>query len=324
MTKAVLVHEFGGPEVMVLEDIEVKTPDKGQILLRVHAAGVNYIDTYFRSGAYKPPSMPFTPGSEAAGDIAALGKGVKGLKEGDRVAFVGSLGCYAERCVVPADRVIKLPKAIGYDTAAAMMLKGLTAQYLLRQTYKVKDGDTILVHAAAGGVGLILCQWAKSLGARVIATVGSKEKAALAKKAGAKHVILYREEDFVARVKEITKGKLCAVVYDGVGRSTYPGSLDCLRPFGLFASFGSASGKIENFDIGALAPKGSLFVTRPTLTTYTASASGLQKMARELMKLVASGDVRIALNATAPLEDVVAVHRSLEARETTGSVVLTL
>ena len=324
MTKAVLVHEFGGPEVMVLEDIEVKTPDKGQILLRVHAAGVNYIDTYFRSGAYKPPTMPFTPGSEAAGEIAALGKGVKGLKEGDRVAFVGSLGCYAERCVVPADRVIKLPKAIGYDTAAAMMLKGLTAQYLLRQTYKVKDGDTILVHAAAGGVGLILCQWAKSLGARVIATVGSKEKAALAKKAGAKHVILYREEDFVARVKEITKGKLCAVVYDGVGRSTYPGSLDCLRPFGLFASFGSASGKIENFDIGALAPKGSLFVTRPTLATYTASASGLQKMARELMKLVASGDVRIALNATAPLEDVVAVHRSLEARETTGSVVLTL
>ncbi len=324
MTKTVLVHEFGGPEVMVLGDVEPKTPGKGEILLRVHAAGVNYIDTYFRAGAYKPPTMPFTPGSEAAGEVAALGKGVKGVKEGDRVAFVGVLGCYAQELVVPADRVIKLPKAISYETAAAMMLKGLTAQYLLRQTFKVKEGDTILVHAAAGGVGLILCQWAKSLGAKVIATVGSQEKAALAKKAGAKHVILYRDEDFVERVREITKGKLCTVVYDGVGRSTYPGSLDCLRPLGLFASFGSASGKIENFDIGALAPKGSLFVTRPTLATYTAKASSLQKMARELMKIVTSGDVRIALSATAPLEDVVAVHRALEARETTGSVVLTL
>ena len=324
MARAVLVHEFGGPDVLVVEDIEAKAPGKGEILLRVHAAGVNYIDTYFRSGAYKPPTMPFTPGSEAAGEVAALGKGVKGLKEGDRVAFVGSLGCYAEELIVPADRVIKLPKAIGYEMAAAMMLKGLTAQYLLRQTYKVKAGETILVHAAAGGVGLILCQWAKSLGAKVIATVGSKEKAVLAKKAGAKHVILYREEDFVERVKEITKGRLCAVVYDGVGRSTYPGSLDCLRPLGLFASFGSASGKIENFDIGALAPKGSLFVTRPTLATYTASASGLKEMTRDLMRIVASGDVRIALSATAPLDDVVAVHRSLEARETTGSVVLTL
>ena len=213
---------------------------------------------------------------------------------------------------------------MSYEIAAAMMLKGLTAQYLLRQTYRVKEGDTILVHAAAGGVGLILCQWAKALGAKVIATVGTKEKATLAKQAGAKHVILYRDEDFVERVHAITKGKLCAVVYHGVGKSTYPGSLDCLRPFGLFASFGSASGKIENFDIGSLAPKGSLFATRPTLATYTADPSRLQKMARELMEVVASGEVRIALSATAPIDDVAAVHRSLEARETTGSVVLTV
>ena len=324
MTKAVLVHEFGGPEVMAIEDVAIPAPEKGEVLLRVHAAGVNFIDTYFRSGAYKPPQMPFTPGSEAAGEVAAIGKGVKGFKEGDRVAFVGSLGCYAQERIVPADRLIKLPKKVSYETAAAMMLKGLTAQYLLRQTYKVREGDTILVHAAAGGVGLILCQWAKMLGAKVIATVGTKEKAVLAKKAGAKHVILYRDEDFVERVRAITKGRLCAVVYDGVGKSTFPASLDCLRPFGLLASFGSASGKIEAFDIGVLAPKGSLFVTRPTLATYTAEPSRLQKMASELMEVVSDGDVRIALSATAPLDDVVAVHRSLEARETTGSVVLTI
>jgi NADPH2:quinone reductase len=324
MTKAVLVHEFGGPDVMTIGDVPETAPGKGEVQIRVHAAGVNYIDTYFRTGAYKPPSMPFTPGNEAAGDVSAVGKGVKDFKEGDRVAYVGTLGCYAESIVVPAARLVKLPKAISYETAAAMMLKGLTAQYLLRQTYRVKAGDTILVHAAAGGVGLLLCQWAKSIGAHVIGTAGSPEKAALAKKAGAKQVILYRDEDFVERVKTITKGKLCDVVYDGIGKSTFPGSLDCLRPLGLLASFGSASGKIEGFDIGILAPKGSLYVTRPTLATYTVDPANLQKMARELMRIVAKGDVRIALNATAPLEDVVAVHRSLEARETTGSTVLTL
>ncbi len=324
MVKAVVVHEFGGPEAMKLEDIELPRPGKGEVLVRFHAAGVNYIDTYFRSGAYTPPTMPFVPGSEGAGEVAALGKGVKDFKEGDRVAFVGSLGCYAEARIVPADRLVKLAKGISYETAAAMMLKGLTAQYLLRQTYKVKPGDTILVHAAAGGVGLILCQWGKALGATVIGTAGTAEKAALAKKAGAKHVILYRDEDFVERVKAITKGRLCDVVYDGVGKTTFPGSLDCIRPLGMFASFGSASGKIEAFDIGILAQKGSLFATRPTLINYTADPANLRKMARDLMRNVASGAVRVPLHATAPLDDVVEVHKALEGRTTTGSTVLTL
>ena len=324
MVKAVRVHEFGGPEVMRLEEIELPQPGRNQVLVRNRAAGVNYIDTYFRTGAYKPPSLPFTPGNEAAGEIVALGRGVKDFREGDRVAYVDALGCYAQERIVAADRLVKLPKSIAYETAAAMMLKGLTAQYLLRQTYKVGEGDVILVHAAAGGVGLILCQWAEALGAHVIGTAGTPEKAALAKKAGAKHVILYRDEDFVERVKAITKGKLCDVVYDGVGKTTYPGSLDCLRPRGLFASFGSASGKIEGFDFGLLATKGSLFATRPTLATFTADPENLRKMARDLMRVVAKGQVRIPLHATAPIEDIVAVHRSLEARETTGSTVLTL
>ena len=324
MIRAVRVHEFGGPEAMRLEEIELPPPAKGEVRVKIHAAGVNYIDTYYRTGAYKPPQMPFVPGSEGAGEVVALGKFVKDFKEGDRVAFASGLGGYAEACNVPAGRLVKLPKAIAYETAAAMMLKGLTAQYLLRQTHKVKAGETILVHAAAGGVGLILCQWAKALGATVIGTAGTPEKAALAKKAGAKHVILYRDEDFAARVKTITKGKLCRVVYDGVGRSTFLGSLDCLQPLGLLASFGSASGKVEGFDLGILAAKGSLFVTRPTLATYTADPENLRKMARDLFRVVSSGEVRIALSATAPLDEVVAVHRSLEGRETTGSTVLTI
>ena len=324
MVKAVRVHEFGGPEVMRIDDVELPPPAKGEVQVKIHAAGVNYIDTYFRTGAYKPPQMPFVLGSEAAGEIAAVGKGVKDLKEGDRVAFAGGLGGYAEACNVSEQRLVKLPKAISYEIAAAVMLKGLTAQYLLRQTHKVRSGETILVHAAAGGVGLILCQWGKALGATVIGTAGTKEKADLAKKAGAKHVILYRDEDFVARVKAITKGNLCRVVYDGVGQSTFNGSLDCLQPFGLLASFGSASGKVEPFDLGILASKGSLFVTRPTLATYTADPDNLRKMARDLFKVISSGEVRVALNATAPLEDVVAVHQSLQARETTGSTVLTI
>ena len=324
MTDAIVVHEFGGPEVMRLEQIEVPSPGKGEVLVDVRAAGVNFIDTYFRSGAYQPPSMPFVPGSEAAGVVAAVGKGVKGFKDGDRVACASGLGFYARQKIVPADRLVALPKSLSYDSAAAMMLKGLTAQYLLRQTYKVREGDTILVHAAAGGVGLILCQWAKALGATVIGTVGSKEKGVLAKSAGATHVIFYREEDFAERVRAITKGGLCDVVYDGVGKTTFPASLDCLRPRGLFVSFGSASGKIDAFDINVLSQKGSLFATRPTLNTYTADPANLQKMARDLFRAVSKGSVRVALHATAPLEDAVAVHRSLEARETTGSVVLTM
>ena len=324
MIRAVRVHEFGGPDVMKLEEIELAPPAKGEVQVKIHAAGVNYIDTYFRTGAYKSPQMPFVLGNEAAGEVAAIGKGVKDIKEGDRVAFVAPLGCYAEARNVPADRLVKLTKAISYETAAAMMLKGLTVQYLLRQTHKVKPDETILVQAAAGGVGLILCQWAAAIGANVIGTAGSKSKADLAKKAGASHVILYGEEDVAGRVKAITKGKLCDVVYDGVGQATLAGSLDSLRPRGLLVSFGSASGPIENFDLGILAAKGSLFVTRPTLNTYTADPENLRKMCRDLFKMVSSGAVRIALNATAPLNDVVAVHRSLEARETTGSTVLTI
>jgi NADPH2:quinone reductase len=322
--KAIRIHEFGGPNVMRLEDIELAPPGKGEVLVRNHAAGVNFIDTYFRTGHYKPPSLPCTLGNEAAGEIIETGKGVGGFKVGDRVAYVATLGCYAEQRIVPVDRLVKLPKAIHYDTAAAMMLKGLTAQYLLRQTYKVREGDTILVHAAAGGVGLILCQWAKALGATVIGTVGTPEKAKLAKKAGAKHVILYRDEDFVARVKEITKGKLCAVVYDGVGKATFPASLDCIAPLGLFVSFGSASGPIEAFDINLLSAKGSLFVTRPTLNTYAASPENLAKMARDLFRVVSAGTVHIPLHATVPLSEAAEAHRSLEGRETTGSTVLTI
>jgi NADPH2:quinone reductase len=322
MTKTVRVFETGGPEVMRIEDIEVPSPARGEVHVRHHAIGVNFIDIYFRSGTYPVPVLPFTPGNEGAGEIIGLGAGVKNFKLGDRVAYVTTLGAYAGERVIAADRLVKLPKSISYEAAAAIMLKGLTAQYLLRQTFRVKPGNTILVQAAAGGVGLILCQWAKALGAIVIGTAGSPEKAKLAKKAGAKHVILYREEDFAARVKEITKGKLCDVVYDGVGKATFPASLDCLRPLGLFVSFGSASGQIGAFNLGLLSTKGSLFATRPSLHTYSAKREDFEKMARELFRVVASGAVKIPLHRTVPLEDVVNVHRALENRETTGATVL--
>ena len=324
MTKAVRIHEYGGPEVMRVEEIETPKPGAGEVLVRFHAIGVNYIDTYFRTGAYKAPALPFVPGNEGAGEVVAVGDGVDGFKPGERVAFVGTLGCYVEHRTVPAARLVKLPDAVSYETAAAMMLKGLTAQYLLHRTYPVKRGDTILVHAAAGGVGLILCQWGKKLGATVIGTAGSKDKAEQASRAGADHVILYRDEDFVARVKELTGGKGCAVVYDGVGKATFAGSLDCLAPLGMMASFGSASGKVDPVDIGILAPKGSLFLTRPTLATYSADAADLRRMAHDLMTVVADGDVKITIHDSKPLDQVVAVHTALEARETTGSTVLTV
>lgn len=322
MIKAVQVQDFGGPEVMQIADIELDPPGPGEATVRNHAIGVNFIDVYFRTGHYPVAQKPFTPGNEAAGEVVALGRGVKGVKVGDRVGYVANLGGYAQERNVDATRLIKLPKSISYETAAGMFLKGLTAQYLLRRTYKVKEGDTILVHAAAGGVGQILCQWGKALGAHVIGTVGSAEKAKLAKKAGAKDVILYRETDFVEAVKTITKGKLCDVVYDGVGKATFPASLDCIRPLGMFASFGSASGPIEAFNIGLLAQKGSLFATRPSLNTYAAKASDLEKMARDLIKVVSKGDVKIGVHATYKLEDVVAAHKALEGRETTGSIIL--
>ena len=321
MTKAIRIHQTGGPEVMVLEDIDLPKPAKGEVLVRNHAIGLNFIDIYFRQGAYPAP-LPFTPGNEGAGEVVAVGRGVSEFKAGDRVAYVSTLGSYAEARILPASALIKLPKSISYEMGAAMMLKGLTAQYLLRRTYKVKAGDTILVHAAAGGVGLILCQWGKALGATVIGTVGSAEKAKLAKKAGAKHVILYNEEDFVTRVKEITKGKLCDVVYDGVGKATFPGSFDCLRPLGMFVSFGSASGQLDAFNIGMLAQKGSLFATRPTLFTHIAKREDYVAMAKDLMRAISKGDVTIPIHARFKLAEAGKAHEALGGRQTTGAAVL--
>lgn len=322
MSKAIRVHEYGGPEKMVLEDVVLPPPGKGEVRVRHRALGLNFIDIYFRSGQYKAATMPFTPGNEAAGEVLATGEGVTGFRKGDRVAYVASPGSYGEERNVPAHFVVKLPKDITFETAAGMMLKGMTAEYLLFRVHKVKKGDIVLVHAAAGGVGLILCQWANALGATVIGTVGSKDKAKLAKKNGCHHTILYREEDFVARVREITKGALCNVVYDGVGKATFPGSLDCLRPLGMFASFGAASGPIEAFNVGILGQKGSLFVTRPTLFTYIADRKRLVQMAGRLFKAVLARQVKIPVTAKYKLADVGNAHRALEGRETTGSIIL--
>jgi len=307
---------------MKYEDVEVGAPGQGQIRVRIHACGLNYIDTYFRSGLYPPPAVPFVLGNEGAGEVTAIGPAVTDFKVGDRVAWV-MIGSYAAERLLPADRAVKLPANISYEQAAAMMLKGMTAQYLLRRTHKVQKGENVLIHAAAGGVGLIACQWANHLGANVIGTVGSKQKAELAKAHGCHHVILYNEEDFVARVKEITKGDLCAVVYDGVGKATFPGSLDCLRPLGLFVSFGNASGPIEAFNLGILSQKGSLYVTRPTLVTHTAKREDLLATANDLFSVVASGAVKIAVNQKYALKDAVKAHRDLEGRKTTGASVLT-
>jgi NADPH2:quinone reductase len=320
--RAIRIYDNGGPEVMRLEDVELPPPGPGEARVRHHAIGLNFIDVYYRTGLYPVAGKPFTPGNEGAGEIAAVGKGVKDFKPGDRVAYVAPLGSYAAERNVEAKYLVKLPKAISYETAAAMMLKGLTAQYLLRQTYRVKAGDTILVHAAAGGVGLILCQWAKALGATVIGTVGSPEKAKLAKKAGAKHLILYREEDFAARVNEITKGAKCAAVYDSIGKATFPASLDCLAPFGVFASFGSASGPVEGFSLALLAQKGSLFATRPTLFTFLADRQRLERMARDLFRVVEAREVKITVSSRLPLAEAARAHEALEARQTTGSTIL--
>ncbi len=322
MVAAVRVHKHGGPEVLTYEDIEIGAPGPGQLRVKQHACGINFIDTYFRSGMYPAPSMPFVAGNEGAGEVVAVGPGVTEFKAGDRVAYVAPLGSYATERLVPAERAVKLPAAISHEQAAGMMLKGMTAQYLIRRTFKVEKGHTILVHAAAGGVGLILCQWGKHLGATVIGTVGSKDKAALAKSNGAHHTILYRDEDFVARVKDITGGKLCDVVYDGVGKTTFPASLDCIRPLGLFASFGSASGPVEAFNINILSQKGSLFATRPTLNTYTAKREDLLATANDLFGVVSSGAVKIPVNQKYPLKDAQKAHRDLEGRATTGSSIL--
>lgn len=321
MVKAIVVHKAGGPEVLSYEDVDVPAPGPGQVRIRQHAIGVNFLDVYFRSGSY-PQQTPFTVGSEGAGEVVSVGDGVTEFKPGEQVAYAGGLGGYAEERNVEARLLVKLPDSIAYETAAAMMLKGLTAQYLLRRTYRVKPGDTILFHAAAGGVGLIVCQWAKSLGATVIGTVGSKDKGKLATDAGADHVIYYRDEDFPARVKEITKGEMCDVVYDGVGKTTFPASLDCLKPFGFFVSFGSSSGQIDAFNINVLQQKGSLYATRPTMNTHIAKREVLTEMAADLFDVVSSGKVKIAINATHKLADARRVHEALQGRETTGSTVL--
>jgi NADPH2:quinone reductase len=322
MVKAIRVHETGGPEVLKYEDVELPDPGPGEVRVKHAAIGINFIDIYFRTGLYPVPAKPFTLGGEGAGTVAALGKGVSGFKQGDRVAYISSHRSYAEEANVPEKAVFKLPKSISFDVAAGMMLKGMTAEYLLRRTYKVKEGDTVLVQAAAGGVGLILCQWAHALGATVIGTVGSEDKAKLAKKNGAKHVILYRDEDFVKRVEEITKGKKCQVVYDGVGKATFPGSLDCLAPLGMFVSFGNASGPIDAFPLGILSQKGSLFVTRPTLFSYMDQPGGAASMAKHLFKAVDNGSVKIKVSQRFQLEHAADAHRALESRATTGSLLL--
>jgi NADPH2:quinone reductase len=323
MVAAVRVHKTGGPEVLTFEDIDIPAPGPGQVRLRQHAAGVNFVDTYFRSGMYPSPvGMPFVSGNEGAGEVIAVGPGVTDLVVGDRVGYVVPLGAYAAERLLPAERAVKLPAGISYEQAAAAMLKGMTVCYLVRRTFPVKKGDTILVHAAAGGIGLIASQWANALGATVIGTVGTKEKAELARANGCHHTILYRDEDFVARVKEITKGALCDVVYDGVGKTTFPASLDCIRPLGMFVSFGSASGPIEAFNINLLQFKGSLFATRPTLNHYGAKREDLLALADETFAVVASGKVKIPINQTYPLKDAAKAHRDLESRATTGASIL--
>jgi NADPH2:quinone reductase len=323
MVAAVRVHKAGGPEVLTFEEIEVGAPGQGQVKLKQHACGVNFIDTYFRMGMYPSPvGMPFVAGNEGAGEVTAVGPGVTDIKVGDRVAYVAPLGGYSAERLLPADRAVKLPDNISYEQAAAMMLKGMTVQYLLNRTFKVGKGTICLVHAAAGGVGLIACQWANHLGATVIGTVGSKDKAELAKNAGAHHTILYRDEDFAARVKEITNGKLCDVVYDGIGNDTFPKSLDCIRPLGMFVSFGSASGPIKAFDINLLQHKGSLFATRPTLNHYAAKREDLLATANDLFDKIGSGAVKIPASHKYALKDAAQAHKDLEGRKTTGSVIL--
>jgi NADPH2:quinone reductase len=321
MPYAIRLYETGGPENMRWEQVEVGSPGPGEVLVRNTAIGLNYIDTYHRIGLYPVP-MPAVLGSEGAGVIEAVGPRVKDFRAGDRVAYAQPIGAYGEMVLRPVDRLVKVPAGIDDQAAAAMMLKGMTAWYLCRRTFKVKAGDTILVHAAAGGVGLILCQWTKSLGATVIGTVGSEEKVSVAKKAGCKHVIVTSKEPFQERVKQITKGKGVPVVYDGVGKDTFMGSLDCLAPLGLMVSFGNASGAVPPFNIGILSQKGSLFLTRPTLGNYTATREDLNRAARELFAVVKKGVVKIAINQTYPLREAAQAHRDLEARKTTGSTVL--
>jgi NADPH:quinone reductase len=322
MVRAVRIHAYGGPEVLVCEDVAVAAPGPGEVRLRQKACGINYIDCYQRSGSYKLGALPATLGMEGAGEVIAIGEGVSGVAIGDRVAYAMSVGGYAEERNIAADRVVKVPAGIDDATAAAMMLQGMTVRYLFRETFPVTAKTVMLFHAAAGGVGLIACQWARAIGATLIGTVSSDEKAALAVANGASHVINIKREDFVARVKEITGGQMCDVVYDSVGKDTFPGSLDCLKPRGLWASFGSASGAVPPIELAMLSGRGSLFATRPTLATYIAKRADLVANTTELFGMVESGKVKIAVNQRYPLAEAAQAHRDLEARVTTGSSVL--
>lgn len=321
MTKAIRIHANGGPEVMRWEDVPTPEPAAGQALIAHEAVGLNYIDVYFRTGLYKAPSMPLIIGMEGAGTVVSVGAGVDTVKAGDRVAYAGPIGAYAAKRVIAADRLVVLPDAVDARTGAAMMLQGLTAQYLLRRTHRVQPGDTVVVHAAAGGVGLIMCQWARHLGVRVIGVVSTEAKAEMAREHGATHVVI-GTDTLAAEVRRITDGAMVPVVYDSVGRDSFAASLDCLAPLGTMVTFGNASGPVPPVDPSLLTSKGSLFLTRPTLATYTAKRSDLEAMAAELFEVVASGAVQIRVNQTFALSDAAEAHRALEARETTGSTVL--
>ena len=323
MPHAIRVHTPGGPDQLVWEAVEVGDPGPGQVRIAQEAAGLNFIDVYHRTGLYPQP-LPFIPGVEGAGVVEALGDGVEEIKVGDRVAYAGPIGGYAEVRLIDADKLVKLPDAISAEQAAGMMLQGMTVQMLLRSVFPVAKGDTILIHAAAGGVGLIMCQWAKALGVRVSGTVGTEEKAELAAAHGCDHPIVYSKQDFVAEVARLTDGAKLPVVYDSVGRDTFLRSLDCLRPRGLMVSFGQASGAIEPFNVGLLAQKGSLYLTRPTLFTYTASRDQLTQSAKELFAIVSAGKVRIEVNQRFPLGQAAEAHRALESRKTSGSTILTV
>ena len=322
MSKAIRFHKTGGPEVLQLDEVSVGEPGPGQVRVRHTAIGVNFLDTYQRSGLY-PIQLPSGAGNEGAGVVEAVGQGVTQLKAGDRVAYTGGTpGAYSQARLYPADRLVKTPAGISDEQAASIMLKGMTAQYLIHRTYAVKRGDTVLFHAAAGGVGLLACQWLKALGATVIGTVGSDEKAAIAKAHGCDHAIVYTRENFVERVKEITGGKGVPVVYDSVGKSTFEGSLDCLRPFGLMVSFGNASGAVPPFNTGILAQKGSLYLTRPTLVTYIAARADLEATSSALFDAIKSGKVKVDITKRYKLADAAQAHRDLEARKTTGQIIL--
>ncbi len=323
MSKAMLIRACGGPEALEYTEVDPGRPGEGQVLMRHTAIGLNFLDVYYRTGLYAAPDgLPLIPGGEAAGIVVELGNGVSGLEPGDRVAYAVATGAYCEQRVIAADRLVKIPAGISDEQAAGMMLKGMTAEYLLRRTFKVKPGDTILYHAAAGGVGLILGQWAKHLGATVIGTASSTAKIALAQAHGFDHVINYKEQDFVEAVKEITSGRLCDVAYDSVGKDTFPGSLDCLKPFGMFVSFGQSSGPIPPFNLALLAQKGSLYATRPTIFGYNAKRDALEQSAGALFDIVMKGVVRIEINQRYALKDAGRAHADLEARKNTGTSIL--